>query len=190
MTRKLDTRLVLEKPHRARGLFAAALAAWTFFVILATAVPLIAIGVRSLVTHQDALWPTSHEMFGAFPLMAAIGLPISLMVCFVVGYPIWRFASARGLATRRAAIVIGTIVGAVLYLAVAVYGHIAVYMGDSNFSYSQGGVLLTKDNLPTFQGILFNLFLTVFYAATGAVAGLTAWLAGGDKSAISANAQG
>jgi hypothetical protein len=186
----LDARLVLEKPQRARGLLAAALAAWTFVVVVATAVPLIAIGVQSLVMRQDAIWPTSHEMFGAFPLLAAIGLPISLIVCFVVGYPVWRFASARGLATRRAALAVGTIVGAVLYLAVAAYGHIAVYMGDSNFSYSQGGVLLTKDSLPTFQGILFNLFLTIFYAAAGAVAGLAAWLAGGDKSAISADTQG
>jgi hypothetical protein len=49
---------------------------------------------------------------------------------------------------------------------------------------------LTKDSLPTFQGILFNLFLTLVYAATGAVAGLAAWLAGGGKSAVSVETQG
>lgn len=190
MTRKSDARRVLEKPYRARGLLAAALAAWTFLVVVATAVPLLATGIQSLVTSQEAIWPTFHEIFGPFPLLAALGLPISLIVCFVVGYPVWRLANARGLSTRRAAIAVGAIVGAVLYLLVAVYGHIAVYMGGSNVSYSQGGILLTRDSLPTFQGILFNLFLTVFYAATGAVAGLAAWLAGGSKSAISAGAQG
>ena len=184
MTRK-SARLVLEEPYRVRGLLAAALAAWVFIVAVATAVPLLATGMQTLVTSEDAMWPSLHEIFGPFPLLAAAGLPISLLVCFAAGYPVWRLASARGLATKRAAIVVGAIVGAVLYLLVAVYGHIAVYMGGSNVSYSQGGVLLTKDSLPTFQGILFNLFLTLVYAATGAVAGLAAWLAGGSKSTVS-----
>lgn len=49
--------------------------------------------------------------------------------------------------------------------------------------------MLTKDNLPTLQGILLNLFLTLIYAADGAVAGLAAWLAGGRKSVRSMDAQ-
>ena len=113
--------------------------------------------------------------------MAAIGLPISLIICFALGYPAWKFASAYGRTTRRDAIKIGAIVGAALFLVVAVGLHIFVYTGSGRFSYTQGGMLLTKDNLPTLQGVTFDVFLTLFYAAIGAVAGLAAWLAGRSK---------
>jgi hypothetical protein len=180
---------VLENPRRGRGLLAAALAAWTLLMVVATALPLLAMGIQSLTTGQAAMWPSLREIVGPFRFLAAIGLPISLIVCFAVGYPAWRIASARGLATRWDAIRIGTVAGAVLYLVVAVCGHIAVYVSGGSYSYSQGGVLLTKDSLPTVQGVLFDLFLALFYAAEGAVAGLAAWLASGHKSVLSIDAQ-
>ncbi|MCA6108957.1 hypothetical protein [Bradyrhizobium cenepequi] len=168
-----------------RGLLAASLAAWTFFMVVATATPLLATGVWSLMTDQDATWPSSRQIFGSFGFAAAVGLPISLIICFAVGYPAWKFASTHGLTTRWDAVKIG----AALYLLVTVGGHIAIYMGRGSYSYAQGGVLLTKDSVPTFQGVVFDLFLTLFYAADGAVAGLAAWLVGGSKSVVSIHAQ-
>jgi len=190
MARDAPTRLVLENPRRMRGLLAATLAAWAFFMVAATVIPLLASAVWSFATGQSLLWPSFEEIFGYFGLAAKIGLPIALIVCFAVGYPAWKFASSRGLTTRRDAIKIGAIAGGALYLLLSMSAHIMVYMSSgSNFSYAQGGVILTKDNLPTFQGILFDLFLTCFYAANGAVAGLAAWLAGGLKSVVSADPQ-
>ena len=169
----------VDKPHRARGLLAASLAAWGFFMILATALPLLANAIASL--SRDVVWPSAREVLGPVVFLAAIGLPIALLICFAVGYPAWKFASTHGLTTRWDAIRIGAIVGAVLYVLVAMSLHILVYLNASSVSYSQGGILLTKDSLPTLQGIVFDLFLTLFYAADGAVAGLAAWLVGGSR---------
>jgi hypothetical protein len=166
--------------RRARGLFAASLAAWTFFMVLATALPLLANGILSL-TRGNAAWPAAREIFGPVGFVAAIGLPIALIVCFAAGYPTWKLASACGRTTRRDAIRIGAMVGAALYFLVAVGLHVLVYTSGGSYSYTQGGILLTKDNLPTSQGILFDLFLMLFYAADGAIAGLATWLAGGSK---------
>jgi hypothetical protein len=128
-------------------------------------------------------WPSSREIFGSFGFAVPIGLPISLIICFAVGYPAWRFASAHGLTTRWDAVTIGAVIGAALCLLVTLGGHIATYMGGGSYSYSRGGVLLAKDSLPTFQGVLFDLFLMMlFYAPDGAVAGLDALFVGGSKS--------
>lgn len=180
MMRNSNPTATVNNPHRARGLLAAALAAWAFFMILATALPLLANGISSL-TRDDVSWPSAREIFGPVGFAAAIGLPVALVICFAVGYPAWKFASAWGLTTRWDAIKIGAIVGAALYVLIALSLHVLVYLDGSSVSYSQGGVLLTKDNLPTSQGIAFDLFLTLFYAADGAVAGLAAWLVGGSK---------
>ena len=184
-----NVRTVLENPRRARGLLAASLAAWAFFVVVATAAPLLATGVWSLTTGQDVNWPSYREIFGFFGFAVTIGLPISLIICFAVGYPAWRFASAHGLTTRWDAVKIGAVIGAALCLLVTLGSHIAIHMGGGSYSYSRGGVLLAEDSLPTFQGVLFDLFLMLFYAADGAVAGLAAWFAGGSKSVASIGAQ-
>jgi hypothetical protein len=159
-------------------LLAASLAAWTFFMILATALPLLANGISAL-TRSDVVWPDAREIFGPVALAAAIGLPLALIICFATGYPAWRFASACGRTTRRDAIKIGATVGAALYLLIAASLHAMVYLGGSTFSYAQGGIPLTSGSLPTWQGVLFDLFLALFYAADGAVAGWAAWWAGG-----------
>ncbi|WP_157790905.1 hypothetical protein [Bradyrhizobium elkanii] len=161
-------------------MLAASLAAWTFFMILATALPLLANGILSL-TRNEVIWPSAREIFGPVGLAGAIGLPISLVICFAFGYPAWILASAYGLTTRWDAIKVGATVGAALYLLTAVGVHFLVYTDGGSYSYTQGGVLLTKDSLPTSQGVLFDLFLTLVYAAVGAVAGLAAWLAGGSQ---------
>jgi hypothetical protein len=180
---------VLENPRRARGLLAASFAAWTFFMVVATAAPLLAAGIWSLMTGRDVTWPSSGEIVGSFGFALAIGLPISLIICFALGYPAWKFASAHGLTTRWDAVKIGAVIGATLCLLVTIGSHIAIFMGGGSYSYSQGGILLTKDSLPTFQGVLFDFFLTLFYAADGAVAGLAAWFVGGSKPVVSVDAQ-
>ncbi|MCA1414366.1 hypothetical protein I6F30_24910 [Bradyrhizobium sp. NBAIM20] len=172
--------MAIGHPRRARGLLAASLAAWSFFMIVATMLPLLAGAVSSLI-RSDTVWPTAGEIFGPIGFMAAVGLPTSLVICFALGYPAWKVSSACGLTTRWDAIKIGAVIGAALYLLVAVGFHVLTYIKGSSFSYSQGGVLLTKDSLPTLQGIVFDLFLMLFYAADGAVAGLAAWLTGGGR---------
>jgi hypothetical protein len=178
MNRNSNAAVAIDRPRRGRGLLAASLAAWTFLMVAATGLPLLADGILSL-TRDDVRWSSAREIFGPVGFAAAIGLPIALVICFAVGYPAWKFASAYGLTTRRNAIEIGAIVGAALYLLVAAGLHMLVYMDGGSFSYSQGGIPLTKDSLPTLQGVLFDLFLTLLYAADGAVAGLAAWLVGG-----------
>lgn len=184
--RNANSAVAASNPHRARGLLAASLAAWGFFMVLATALPLLANGMLSL-TSNDTVWPSAREIFGPVGFTAAIGLPISLVICFALGYPAWKWASRYGLTSRWDAIKIGAAVGAAFCLLMAVGLHVLVYTNGGSYSYTQGGIVLTKDSLPTSQGILFDLFLMLFYAADGAVAGLAAWLAGGTYMTLLGN---
>lgn len=183
MSRRADA--ITGIPHRMRGLIVASLVVWASFVVIAMAVPLLYIAASSLAVGERPLWPSAREIFGGFYLFAVVGVPLSLIVCFVVGYPTWRFASARGLTRRRDAIKIGALVGAGLFLVFTTAAQISTYMSDSTYSFTRGGITLTKDNLPTVQGLLFELFLVPFYAVIGAVAGLAAWWAGGEKPVVS-----
>jgi len=176
MPRRSDSMAV--GPHRVRGLFVASLAAWTSFMLIATAVPLIYIAGKSLVSGNPPLWPSSRELFGGFESAAVIGFPISLIVCFAVGYPIWRFASARGLTRGRNAVKIGALAGIAFFLVLTTAAQISIYVSNSTYSFSRGGITLTENNLPTVEGLLFELVLVPLYAAVGAVAGFAAWWAG------------
>jgi len=181
MPRRSDSMAV--GPHRVRGLFVASLAAWTSFMLIATAVPLIYIAGTSLATGKPPIWPSSQELFGGIVPIAVIGLPISLVVCFAVGYPIWRFASARGLTRGRNAVKIGALAGIAFFLVLTTAAQISIYVSNSTYSFSRGGITLTENNLPTVEGLLFELFLLPLYAVVGAVAGFVAWWAGEENSA-------
>jgi hypothetical protein len=147
-------------------------------MLIATAVPLIYIAARSLSTGETPLWPSWREMFGGFHFFAVIGLPISLIVCFAVGYPAWRLASARGMTRSRDAMKIGAVIGVALFVLLTTAAQISTYESDSSHSFTRGGITLVENNLPTVQGLIFELAILPFYAVVGAIAGLTAWWAG------------
>lgn len=188
MPREPKPVLVLENPRRVRGLFAAAITAWAMIAVM----PSLFFVIVTLTTGTSrAAWFYVTQMVHLLEVVTIVGLPLALIVCVAVGYPVWRVASARGLARRRDAIIIGALVGAVVCLLLTAASHIATYTIGHIYSVGgrpstlnewSNGVQVVKNNLPTWAAILDDLYRTLFFAAAGAVSGLAAWWAGGEKS--------
>ena len=167
-------------PYRVTRLLAASLAAWAFFMVLATALPLLASGVLPL-TRNDVVWPSAREVFGPVGYAAAIGLPISLIICFALGYPAWKLASAYGLTTRWDAIKIGAAVGAAPCLLIAVGLHVLVYTSGRQLLVHSGRNPADKRQYANIARHSFRSLPHALLRRHGALAGLAAWLVGGHK---------
>jgi hypothetical protein len=106
------------------------------------------------------------------------GLPLALVLGLAIGLPVWKRTESRGLRSRRDAMTTGATVGAIiglLLLLTSFLGGLQTYLDDSfTFDSWRYGYQVTRDGLPTPLGWLLNLLQLLYFAAAGAIGGLTA----------------
>jgi hypothetical protein len=160
-----------------RGLAIAAVAAWALswltdvggFALLACAGPLFGRPVELPI----------DQLAGFTWMYVIVGLPVALVLCLALGWPLWIALERRGVRGARNAALTGAAFG--LSLALVVQG-VGLFYGaqialDENASSETSiyGYRIIRDGLPTALGWVFNALDTLVTASIGAVAGLTAW---------------
>jgi len=167
----------------ARGLLAASIVSWALLTFLSVGVPIIVVHVVEAFDDHGSFAPSLFQIFTLLVLYAAYGIPIALLACFILGFPIWKYAEARGLRTPRDATKVGAVVGLLIGLINIVIGFIVGLQTalDDNSSYNSysWGHQIIDDGLPTLLGWVLEVGKLLVTVMFGCIAGrAAAWAAG------------
>ena len=114
----------------------------------------------------------SLSVFNAALAFMIFGVPIALVLSLAVGLPIWKFAEARRLRSRRSALILGASTGAVIYLLLIFLPQLyelLAYKSNHNSWQAIPGAL---------PGWFYALLYVMKLAVAGCIGGLTAhWVA-------------
>ncbi|WP_235525251.1 hypothetical protein [Sphingomonas sp. Leaf42] len=78
--------------------------------------------VRGILATGGRLAFSWWRMFDFLPLTIVVGSLIAIPFCLMIGLPLWHLAVGSGRQSRRDALRLGLIVGAIIGLAMAVFG--------------------------------------------------------------------
>ena len=159
------------------GLCAAAIAGLAAFFVIITLEAYAEVAVAVFGFHRE--WPPeASDPFAILPFYLIFGLPLALLLCLLVGLPIWKFAESRPLRSRGDAIRLGAIAGAAIglvFLSLNVLSGLHTFLDDSS-SYDEWnwGYQIIKDGMPTPLGWLQQLSNVLNFAVAGICGGLAA----------------
>jgi hypothetical protein len=129
---------------------------------------------------------------GVVVLLGLFGIPIALLLGFLVGFPAMKLANRLGRNRYRDALAFGAATGLAIALLLLVYSLVdglSDYFDDSmRGSFGDGRGMLWDNGMPTVRGWLQELKKLVQYAVIGALSGASIrwWL--GSPSKIEADA--
>lgn len=136
------------------------------------------LGMVVVLTALSGRELTDTRFFNVALVYMIFGTPIALFLGLAVGFPIWKFAEARRLRSRRSALILGASTGAVISLLLSLLPLVFGLLSQSNYNEWQGGHQIIRDGLPTLRGWFYMLVYVVQLAAAGSIGGLTAhWVA-------------
>ncbi len=173
--------------QKTRGLLAAAAVAWALTTLVDLGWPILRLWFATTFLQYDGYVPPPAQVVSWIELYAIFGLPLALIVCFAIGFPAWRFAEKRGLATRLDAVKVGAVVGFVVGLTgiiLRVLAALPTALNDnSTFESWSWGRQVVRDGLPTPLGWVFTGIDLLATVGIGSVAGWVAWVIAGAKRA-------
>jgi hypothetical protein len=172
--------------QRTRGLLAAAAVAWALTTLIDLGWPILQLWFASTFLQYDGYVPPLAQVVSWIALYAIFGLPLALIVCLAIGFPAWRFAEKKGLATRLDAVRVGAVVALIIGLTGIILGVLAslsTALNDSStFDSWSWGRQVVRDGLPTPLGWVFTAIDLLATVGIGCVAGYAAWTVAGVKS--------
>jgi hypothetical protein len=175
----------LSRWQKTRGLLAAAAVAWALTTLVDLGWPTLEVWFASTFLEYDGYVAPVAQVVSWIVLYAIFGVPLALIVCLAVGFPAWRFAESKGLATRFDAVKVGAAVAFIVGLSGIILGVLSslpTALSDSSTfnSWSWGGQVV-RDGLPTPLGWVFTAIDLLATVGIGCVAGLVAWTVAGVK---------
>ncbi|MGB3722111.1 MAG: hypothetical protein WA979_04745 [Pacificimonas sp.] len=111
------------------------------------------------------------------------GLPLAIFTCLLIGFPVWAISERRGLSSKRDAIKVGAVFGAILCFVVMFIQRLMglrEYLDDSFRSQWGGGAYIVSiDGLLTPYGWFLEIIDVAVFLCAGALAGYAAWKVSG-----------
>lgn len=169
--------------QKAVGLVVASLVGWLLITSQALGWPFVELSVANTFFGKDADLPSWGQTARWMYLYAILGLPIALIVCFAVGWPMWILAEKKVFRSLSDAAELGARVGFIIGAGGIVLGFLLglqITLDDQwSFDRFRWGYQVTRDGLPTLLGLALQLLGLLWTALVGAASGFFARLAVG-----------
>lgn len=182
-----DGELRLTTWQKTRGLFAAAIVGLLLTILTDVGWPVFMTWFADQYLGYTGYVAPFSQVWAWVVLYAIFGLPVALICCFAVGFPVWNSAERKGLRTFGDAFRFGARCGLIISLigiGLGLFFGLKTALDDtSSFnSWSWGGQVI-NDGLPTPLGWAYQLLDLLVTIITGAIAGLIAWKVAGPARA-------
>lgn len=166
--------------QKLRGLITASLVAWLGSFCLMFLVPQLEYMLVSPLLGREYNWDIHPQTFMSWvSISIVIGLPLAVIVTFVLGFPLWKITERGRQLGYTKALMMGSIAGAIIgFVPTVVLQLITLLSTSVNDNFSSGtwtyGYRLSRDGLLTSLGWALaakNAFYTVMLGGlTGIVA--------------------
>jgi hypothetical protein len=125
--------------------------------------------------------PPLGQALGLTYVYALFGLPVAVLFCVLVGWPLFRGAERRNVRSVLSAVNTGAIVGGVTALAATLFseisGRVMASRGSTFNSWSYGSQIV-KDNVLTAHGWVMQVYDIVGTIMIGSAVGAIIWWVG------------